>query len=207
MPELQPTAHSSFFSWSDTIHGELKFLSCKPFLVRDTLPLAQQIPGSTTGSSDREDLYLPACYWDYITNPKKSNSNGFQCHLSHSSKCWSTNHEASFFFWAEEEEHFTCPSARTFNLLTSGSWQRTGGLWMLLSAPVLSANLSLSLQARSSLCRAITLCVMYAALTLTFTHAAADAQLRTLHLHACLLPGGADCWKHTVWRLLWCFLS
>lgn len=39
---------------------------------------------------------------------------------------------------------------------------------MMLSAPVLSSNLSLGPQPGSCLCRAITLCFMYAALTLTF---------------------------------------
>lgn len=58
---------------------------------------------------------------------------------------------------------------------------------MLLSAPVSSSNLSLSLQS--------TLCFMYAALTLTLTHTAADALLCTLGF---FLLRGINCLKHTV---------
>lgn len=77
---------------------------------------------------------------------------------------------------------------RTFNLLTSGSWQKTGGLWMLLSAPLLS-NIAVC---SPGLSMAITLCFMYATLTLTFTHIAADAQFCTLHLQILLLTGGVN---------------
>lgn len=68
---------------------------------------------------------------------------------------------------------------------------------MLLSAPLLSSDLSLSLlETGSSLCRAITLCFMHAVLTLAFTHIAAGAPLCALHLRTLLLQGGINCLQH-----------
>ena len=47
-----------------------------------------------------------------------------------------------------------------------------------------------------TLCRAITLCFMYAAITLTFTHTNVDTQLCTLLFQTLLLLGGMNCSEH-----------